>query len=324
MATPAGYRDDAEGRFRGALLGLAVGDAVGTTLEFRPPDSFDPLDDMVGGGPFQLNPGEWTDDTSMALCLADSLLVCRGFNAADQMDRYCRWYREGYLSSTGNCFDIGNTISEALRRYARTGDPFAGSTDPQSAGNGSLMRLAPIPMAYAGNPEDAIDHAALMSRTTHGAAEAVDACRYFCGLMVGALTGASKDELLAPRFHPVLGGWPDGSLVPGIEKVVAGSFAHREPPAIRGTGYVVQSLEAALWAFASTEDFRSGVLAAVNLGDDADTTGAIVGQLAGAYYGESGIPAVWRDKLAMRGTIEGMADGLLDLARSTYTGKDEA
>lgn len=298
------------------MLGLAAGDAVGTTLEFREPGSFDPIDDMLGGGPFGLKPGEWTDDTSMALCLADSLLACQGFDAADQMDRYSRWQRQGYLSSTGECFDIGNTVSAALHQYSRTGDPLAGSTDPQSAGNGSLMRLAPVPMAYVANPHDAIDYAALMSRTTHGAVEAVDACRYFCGLMVGALTGAAKDELLAPCFHPMLGRWPSGSLTPRIEQVAAGSFTHRAPPAIRGTGYVVESLEAALWAFASTDSFRASVLAAVNLGDDADTTGAIVGQFAGACYGESGIPADWRDKLVMRDTIEQMADGLLDLANS--------
>jgi len=104
---------------------------------------------MVGGGPFRLNPGEWTDDTSMALCLADSPIACGGFNAADQMDRYVRWWREGYLSSNGECFDIGITVSDALSHYRRTGEPFAGSTDPYSAGNGSLMRLAPLPLFFA-------------------------------------------------------------------------------------------------------------------------------------------------------------------------------
>ncbi len=298
------------GRYRGALLGLAAGDAVGTALEFRQPGSFEPIQDMVGGGPFGLKPGQWTDDTAMALCLADSLLACQAFDAKDQMDRYTRWYQEGYLSSTGECFDIGNTVRTALDRYAATGDPMAGSTDPHSAGNGSLMRLAPIPMACAGAPDAAIAHAALMSRTTHGATEAVDACRYFAGLMVGALNGTPREELLAPLYHPVNEQWPERALTPKIEAVAAGSFTHRAPPDIRGAGYVVQSLEAALWAFANTNDFRAAVLAAANLGDDADTTAAITGQLAGAYYGESTIPATWRERLAMRDTIERMADGL--------------
>src|SRR5688500_5205401 len=107
--------------FRGCLLGLAVGDAVGTTVEFMPRGSFPPVTDMVGGGPFGLQPGQWTDDTSMALCLATSLIAKKGFDANDQMDRYWRWYREGYLSSTGKCFDIGNTVRDALERYHHTG-----------------------------------------------------------------------------------------------------------------------------------------------------------------------------------------------------------
>ena len=104
-------------KYRGALLGLAIGDALGTTVEFKPPGTFAPITDITGGGPFNLKPGEWTDDTSMALCLAESLLGRRGFDAKDQMDRYCRWQEEGYLSSNGRCFDIGNTVSGALAKY---------------------------------------------------------------------------------------------------------------------------------------------------------------------------------------------------------------
>ena len=131
-----------EDRYRGSLLGLAAGDALGTTLEFRAPGTFEPIDDMEGGGPFGLEPGQWTDDTSMALCLAESLISCEGFNPLDQMERYRRWYREGYLSSTGTCFDIGNTVRGAIHTFERTGEPYAGPTDPRSAGNGSIMRLA--------------------------------------------------------------------------------------------------------------------------------------------------------------------------------------
>ena len=144
-------------RYRGALLGLACGDAVGTTLEFKPPGSFAPISDMVGGGPFELEPGQWTDDTSMALCLAVSLVEQGGFDPADQMQRYVRWYREGYLSSNGVCFDIGNTVSAALRRFERSGEPYSGATDPYSAGNGSIMRLAPLPLAFAATPARASD-----------------------------------------------------------------------------------------------------------------------------------------------------------------------
>ncbi|MDE0653893.1 MAG: ADP-ribosylglycohydrolase family protein [bacterium] len=299
-------------RFQGCLLGLAAGDALGTTLEFKPPGSFAPIDDMVGGGPFGLQPGQWTDDTSMALCLATSLIECGGFDAGDQMRRYVRWMQEGYLSSTGTCFDIGNTVHGALSMFMRQGDPYAGSTDPRTAGNGSLMRLAPVPMCFAADPAEAIARAADSSRTTHAANEAVDACRYYAGLLVGALRGVDKDTLLSLRYCPVEGLWERDPLVEGVARVADGTFKRLDPPDIKGTGYVVEALEAALWAFHRADDFREGALLAVNLGDDADTTGAIYGQIAGAHYGAEAIPAPWRAKLTMLAEITSLADQLHD------------
>jgi ADP-ribosylglycohydrolase len=301
---------DVRERYRGCLLGLAVGDAVGTTLEFCPPGTFEPITDMVGGGPFHLRPGQWTDDTSMALCLADSLLACDSFDPVDQLRRYVRWWREGYMSSTGKCFDIGNTTATALAAFERTGEPFSGPTDPHSAGNGSLMRLAPIPLFFAEQPTEAIRKAAEGSRTTHGALTAVDASRYWAALIIGALQGATKNELTAPRFTPVVGLWEQEPLTREIDEIACGSFRHRNPPAIRGSGYVVNTLEAALWAFYRGRDFRDGCLRVVNLGDDADTTGAVFGQLAGAYYGEHAIPQSWRAHLHQHDLIASMADAL--------------
>ena len=301
-------------RFRGCLLGLAAGDALGTTLEFKSPGSFEPIEDMVGGGPFGLQPGQWTDDTSMALCLATSLVECGGFDAGDQMRRYVRWLQEGYLSSTGTCFDIGNTVMGALARFQRNGDPYAGSSDPRTAGNGSLMRLAPVPMYFAGQPVEAIAMAADSSRTTHGAPEAIDACRYYAGLLVGALRGEDKDTLLSQGYSPAEGLWDRDPLAEEVARIADGSFKHRNPPDIKGTGYVVDALEAALWAFHRSSDFRDGALLAVNLGDDADTTGAIYGQIAGAHYGAESIPADWRSKLTMLTEITELADGLHDQA----------
>ena len=302
-------------RYRGCLLGLAVGDALGTTLEFKSPGSFEPIDDMVGGGRFRLEPGQWTDDTSMALCLATSLVERGGFDARDQMQRYLRWLREGYLSSTGRCFDIGNTVRAALSRFERSGDPYAGSTDPKSAGNGSLMRLAPVAMYFAADLEDAVEMAEWSSRTTHGALEAVDACRYFAALLVGALEGTEKEVLLNPNYWPVWWDQEPEPLAQAIDRIARGSFKNRNPPEIQGTGYVVDALEAALWAFHHSRDFRDGALLAVNLGDDADTTGAIYGQVAGAYYGIESIPAAWRERLAMAAEITSLADRLHDHAR---------
>lgn len=302
-------------RYRGSLLGLAVGDALGTTLEFKSPGSFRPITDIVGGGPFGLAPGEWTDDTSMALCLAESLIECGGFDPIDQLERYLRWWREGHLSSNGRCFDIGNTVRQALYAFAETKEPYCGPIDPWSAGNGSIMRLAPVPLFFARQPRLAIEKAAESSRTTHGAAEAVSACRYFSALIVGAINGASKEELLADHFEPAPGLWSDAPLAPKIAEVASGSFKRREPPEIRGRGYVVDSLESALWAFHRSNSFREGALLAVNLGDDADTTGAVYGQLAGAYYGERGIPESWRSVIAHRTLIETMAEKIYNLSQ---------
>ncbi len=298
-------------RYAGALLGLACGDAVGTTVEFRPRGSFAPVTDMTGGGPFGLAAGQWTDDTSMALCLAESLVTLGAFDAADQMQRYVRWWRSGHMSSTGTCFDIGGTTCRALARFERSGDAYAGSTDPRTAGNGSLMRLAPVVLFAYPDAELAVELAAQSSRTTHAAPEAVESCRLLAAVLCGMLRGLPKQDLL--------GSVGAAGFVPTQRKMIAlatGSFAAKHRDAIRGSGYCIESLEAALWCFFGTDDFESAILRAANLGDDADTTGAIVGQLAGAHYGADAIPRGWIAKLAMAGDIEQLADALCDRARS--------
>ena len=291
-------------RCRGALLGLAVGDALGAPLEFMRPGTFEPVTEMVGGGPHGLLPGEWTDDTSMALCLAESLIQCRGFDAEDQLRRYVRWYRYGHLSSTGLCFDIGVTTRIALEAFENTGQP-SGLTSPDSAGNGSIMRLAPVPMFYANSMNDAVEYAGQSSSTTHAAQEAVEACRYMAAVMVRALRGAEKEDVLAPALVE--------QLSDNMRRVAFGSFRIFSPPQIKGSGYVVESLEAALWAFHNSDNFADGARLAVNLGDDSDTTGAVYGQIAGAFYGASEIPARWVDALARRNLISDYADQLFDL-----------
>lgn len=290
-------------RSRGCLLGLAVGDAVGTTVEFEPRGTFPPMTDMIGGGPFHLKPGEWTDDTSMALCLAESLIECRGFNPRDQMERYCRWKNEGHLSSNGRCFDFGNTVNEALQRFKETGEVFSGSTNFFSAGNGSIMRLAPVPMFFYPDEAEVIRYSGESSRTTHGAGECIDACRLFGWMISKALSGADRDIILTGYPHKK-------DLCRSIRGIANGNYRYIDESEIKGNGYVVKSLEAALWAFHRTDNFKNVILTAVNLGDDADTTGAICGQLAGAFYGESAIPAHWLTRLAKREMIEDFVERL--------------
>jgi ADP-ribosyl-[dinitrogen reductase] hydrolase len=292
-------------RARGCLLGLAIGDAIGTTVEFKPRGSFPLVTDMVGGGPFRLKAGEWTDDTSMALCLGASLLD-KGFDLHDQITRYVRWRCEGYMSSNGRCFDIGIATSQALNQFESNGDPLAGSTNPRSAGNGCIMRLAPVPIMFVDYPEKAASHSAEQSKTTHGADECIEASHLFGEILVRALQGAaSKEQVLVPRSGN--GNLDSSSRLQGI---ATGKYFGHDRQQIKGSGYVVDSLEASLWCFYTTDSFSEAVLAAANLGDDADTTAAITGQLAGAYYGETGIPQKWLDTVAMGKDIGAMAEQL--------------
>ena len=307
-------------RYLGSMLGLAAGDAVGAQVEFMRPGDFEPVTDMVGGGVFRLPAGAFTDDTSMALCLAQSLVERGGFDPVDQLERYLRWIREGYMSSTGRAFDVGGTCADAILRFEATRQPYCGSTNPNRAGNGSIMRLAPVPLFFAREPEKAVEMSAASSRTTHGAPNAVDGCRYLGALIVGAVSGASKEELLSPRYTPAPGLWERAPLADAIREVADGSFVTKDPPEIRGTGYVVDSLEAALWAFHRGHSFEEGLMLAVNLGDDADTTAAVYGQLAGAFYGVSAIPRRFRDRLAMRDLIEDLAVNLYELAFESQPG----
>lgn len=284
---------------------------MGTTVEFARPGTFKPVTDMTGGGPFHLKAGQWTDDTSMALCLAESLIEKNGCDLRDQAERYVAWWKKGHLSSTGRCFDIGNTVSAALSAFLATGDPESGGADRYSAGNGSIMRLAPVPIFFQ-DPQEAIHRAGESSLTTHRVAPSVDACRYMAGILHGLLHGATKDEALAPYFHPTGIPWRPTDLDPAIAEIAGGSFKRRQPPEIRGSGYVVHSLEAALWAFHHGKDFRECTLLAVNLGEDADTTAAICGQFAGAFHGRSGIPAEWLGKLHDLPLIQSFADRLIN------------
>ena len=289
---------------QGSLLGLAIGDAVGTTAEFKPRGTCSPVTDMVGGGVFGLKKGQWTDDTSLALCLADSLIACNGFDPKDQMARYLRWYKQGENSVTGECFDIGMATANALRSFQSTSNAYAGSTHELSSGNGSLMRLAPVPIFYHDDLQKCVYYSHESSKTTHGSPDCLSACAYFGEVLYHALNGATdKDKLLTPTSNY--------AFSPKVQAVINGSFKTKIRDEIFGTGYVVDSLEASLWAFYHTDNFKEAILQVVNLGDDADTTGAITGQIAGAYYGLDGIPSDWVRDVSWRERILGLAEKLI-------------
>ncbi|MBC6438390.1 MAG: ADP-ribosylglycohydrolase family protein [Rhodobacteraceae bacterium] len=267
-------------RARGMLVGLAVGDAVGTTVEFCERGSFPEVTDMIGGGKFQLEPGQWTDDTSMALCLADSLLHAGGWDAADCMRRFLDWHEEGHNSVTGECFDIGTQTTGALTRFKSTGAPYAGPTEEAQSGNGGLMRLAPVVIAFGADPDEIRHAARLQSRTTHGS----ETCLRLAADMATQLATGHHQTLPVPASPP--------------EEV---------------TGYAVHTYDAACWAVGHTSTFRDAILAVVNLGGDADTAGAIAGQIAGAFYGYDAIPEEWRERLWWHDEIVERADRLWHL-----------
>ncbi|MDF2601739.1 MAG: hypothetical protein K0Q54_4562 [Methylobacterium brachiatum] len=292
-----------EDRARGAFLGLAVGDALGATLEFEPRDMHPLHTEMLGGGPFNLKPGQWTDDTSMALALAESLIAHPDFDPTDLMRRFVAWAEDGTYSCTGTCFDIGLTTRQALSRFMRTGDPFAGSTAPDTAGNGSLMRVAPVALRALDDEARAVQIARDQSRTTHAAAQAVEACDLFVRILREAIQGAGKDAL---RSRP----W-DGTA--RVRDIAAGTWRGKARSQIKSSGYVIDTLEAALWCTDQAASFEEALVLAVNLAGDADTVGAVTGQIAGAVFGASAIPQRWLGPLAWREQLETLATQLVRL-----------
>jgi ADP-ribosylglycohydrolase len=302
-------------RARGALIGLAVGDALGAAVEFSRPGSFLPVTGYRNGGPHGLEAGEWTDDTSMALALADSIASV-GWNLNDQAERYVEWWKAGKYSVNGFCFDIGITTRSALATYAASKDAStSGIPSEEASGNGSIMRLAPVSIRYAHlYPEQIGQLSALAGESslpTHASGQCVSGCQYLATVLAALIHGGERESVLSPDWSPVQQLNETRPLHPLIYEVAMGSFRDKQPPAIEGSGWVVKSLEASLWAFHNADSFEEAVLKAVNLGDDADTTGAVCGQLAGACWGEAGIPERLRSGLARMDMLEKALTGIL-------------
>ncbi|UJR32647.1 hypothetical protein I4U23_020107 [Adineta vaga] len=309
---------DTLNRVHGSIAGMALGDALGAFVEFRPREFLlaNPVKNLQGGGTWGLEKGQFTDDTSMALCLANSLIARQDFVPYDQLVRYKWWFKNGYMSSTGKCFDIGTATRESLTEFERRQNGYANKhripmkqmnnlSDQEHlkkfnvycsregvAGNGALMRLAPVPLFFHKHPLEAVAFSGFSGAISHGDRVSFDACRYYGALIVAAVHGLSKEELTSNEFYlqyQYL--FNNISIHPEILKIAQGSYKRKGgyDQGIRGRGYVVNALEAALWSFSTTDSFETGAVAAVSLGDDTDTTAAIYGQLAGAYYGYKAI-----------------------------------
>jgi ADP-ribosyl-[dinitrogen reductase] hydrolase len=301
-------------RFQGALLGLAVCDALAAHTQFRKPGSFAAVGDMLGGGPFDLPRGAWTDDTAMALLLAESLLE-RGFDANDQVERYVRWQRDGHGSSTGQCVGISASTARALATAQYKRQPFAGSHDPAQLDKDPLARVAPVVMYFFADPPSAVSAAAEATRITAQAPLVLDCVRMLAAMLRQALAGRDKAAVLKPPRDS----WASAHTRPEALAVYEGSYLQRMPPEITAGGHVVQALEAALWAFHRGETFREGALLAANLGRDSDVVSAVYGQLAGAYHGVSAIPGIWRNSLIKHEVVIETADRLLTHALVTLS-----
>ncbi|CAF1262703.1 unnamed protein product [Didymodactylos carnosus] len=326
----------------GSMIGLAIGDAMGAHVEFRPRAFLEqnPVNDLNGGGTWSLEAGQWTDDTSMALCLAASLIVKKGFNAYDQLVRYKWWWRQGYMSSTGKCFDIGKSTKASLDLFVSRQHKFqeqhkigdfkqldslsdelskqfdTNCSNKNVDSNGALMRLTPVVLFYCQSESGtyAIHFAGESARITHGGEKAVDACRYYASLIYAVIKGRSKAEILDPLFykrHFDMGWFSDKQLHPDIARVAEGSYRQKDRNEIKAGSMAEEALEAALWAFYNDDDsFRVGVLKCVNLGDDTDTVAAIYGQLAGAYYGAGQLPMKWIQQIYAKNFITCIGDWL--------------
>lgn len=296
-------------------MGLAVGDALGAAVEFQTPGSFVPVTGFRDGGPHRLAAGEWTDDTSMALALADSIASV-GWDLNDQARRYVRWWKAGEYSVNGRCFDIGNTVRNALSNFSVTQNALtSGDRAEQASGNGSIMRLAPVPIRfghlYATQLAELARLAAESSLPTHASPQCVSACRYLATVLAALMHGEKREDVLSADWPMLRQLEAIEPLHPLIRQVAQGSFRRKRSSEVQGSGWVVKSLEAALWAFHDAQNFAEAVLRAVNLGHDADTTGAICGQLAGAWWGESGIPAELRSGVARPEMLERALAGIL-------------
>jgi ADP-ribosylglycohydrolase len=297
-------------RFRGAMLGAAVGDAMGVTNEMIDRSHALPLTQLVGGGICDIVPGGWTDDTAMLLCVSESLVTKHGFDAHDQMDRFVRWWRYGYMTCAGRTYDVGNTTRLALFSYIQTGDPFSGVHSSHSAGNGALSRVAPIGLYYVVQPDMIDQMSSYSSMLTHATVHSIDACRYVAWLIAQFASGVSKHDALTMP-------WPYSPLCDDIARITAGVYRHRDITQLDASSYVVDMLEIVLWALYTYDDFGSGLSALSSAGGFTTTSCTIYGALAGALYGDTAIPAQWCESLVQRDKIEWFAEELLRVAWPT-------
>ena len=288
-----------EDKWMGSFIGLAIGDQLGSLVEGKPRGSFDRVTGIMKGS-------FWTDDTSQALCIADSLISTKTLDLHDNLERFSKWLFDGYLSCKEWGYGCGPTARIAITNFKKSGKL---SPVKDQSTNGALMRLSPVPLFYSKDLKEAIVMSGESSKSTHNNTTCIDACRLYGSMIVKAVQGGDKNSIL--NYDSKL--WNDIPLEDYIDNVALGSFKEKNPPEIKGTLNISESIEAALWAFDRSSSFAEGALMAVNLGDDADITAAIFGQLGGAFYGYDSIPNDWKLNLMDRRLIEYIAKNLYEI-----------
>ena len=299
-------------RMKGCFYGCAVGDALGCPLEFKPRDVHPVVTEMIPsmnhGG---LLAGSWTDDTSMMLCLSASMVARDGLiDAVSELTHYVHWYKKGYLGVNGKCVDIGMTTKRSLLKFIHTGTPIDEPADELDQGNGSLMRIAPVPIIHWRDPDKAFHFGCCSSSSTHNHSN----CRTVCGVVSYVLASVIKgDATTKPQILELLKRWMYYGGDETLQRILGGEFLKKSRDQIRSSGYIMHTLEAALWSFFQTSDFESGAVLAVNLGGDADTVGAVYGTMAGAFYGFDAIPTQWVEALQGRRYLDGVYNDVLEV-----------
>jgi ADP-ribosyl-[dinitrogen reductase] hydrolase len=306
-------------RILGGILGVVTGDALGLPVQFesREKRRQRPVRGMEGWGVFNMPPGSISDDGSLTLCLAESICEA-GLSPQDAAKRFLRWYQEGHWTPLGYAYDIGGATARAMESLKR-GVPAveAGPAGENDNGNGSLMRILPAAL-YLANADvmDLAEGIWDMSRVTHGHPRACSACYIYALLVRELLTGASPGEAyrrLCSQTEDILGSGIDAKERPHFQRILDGNLDRLPESEIRSSGYVVDTLEAAIWCLLKHHNFSSTLLAAVNLGDDTDTVGAVAGGLAGIVYGLEGIPDEWLEVLVKGDEIMDLANRFADV-----------
>jgi ADP-ribosylglycohydrolase len=300
--------------FKSALLGVAVGDALGVPHEFSPPETLrdNPVNDMVGYGTYNLPAGTWSDDSSLTFCLAESL--CSGYNTDHIGELFVKWYYQDYWTATGEVFDIGIGTRNALYKIKNgTKAELAGGREENDNGNGSLMRILPLVFAIKDLPiKERFDRTKHVSSITHGHIRAVMACFYYLEFAKQLIEGKTKFDIYRtlqtsiPLFFTEIG--IDQAEIEHFNRLLKSNISDLSLSEIRSGGYVIETIEACIWCILTTENYKEAVLKAVNLGHDTDTTAAVTGGLAGLLYGFDGIPSEWINSLARKSDIEELVE----------------